>query len=213
MTSAALPLAPPRRRPPRGARSAVTALGLATAAVALAGAAPSPPPVERLFGCPLQAPTAGWRAPAKWAAETLDEVRVQAVLPAAWRRSAVPGRVEITSPGGDLNLSVRRGADPSPGGLVALRRGVEASELGPSHAGTACGRALAAEVARVTGLSDVSVGVYGRPLADRRRSYAVFARDRHGPLVGVVTARWSARASGPDLGLVRRLLAAVRRGP
>ena len=94
-----------------------------------------------------------------------------------------------------------------------MRDAIERVSLGPSHAGPRCSQLLDQRLKGATGLSSVSVGIYGRPLGERRRSYGLYARLPQGTLTAVLTARWSASDEGPDLEIVRRVLGGIRALP
>ena len=181
------------------------------AVVLLAGADASaaPPPVERLFGCPLLVGAEAFRPLNEWRTRKHDAVATRLSTPADWEIEQAGGVVSARAPHGRLTLTVRRGTLVSPERLDFVRRSVELTELGPSHAGPDCEAGLVRAVRQVTGWSDLQVGVYGRPLAGRQRSYALFVALPDGTLTVVVTARWRKRDAGPDLDTVRRLLGGV----
>ena len=56
----------------------------------------------------------------------------------------------------------------------------------------------------------IQVSTYGRPLGERRRSFALYAHQGTEVFSMVITARWSRKADGPDLPMIRRLLGAIR---
>lgn len=168
-----------------------------------------PPPVHRLFGCPLRAPTEAFRPPAEWRVYREGELGLSFAAPAGWEVLRSGAVVSVGAPDGRTTLTLRRGRLVSAERLSFVRRSMELTELGPSHAGAACQGALTEAVAAVAGWSAVQVGVYGRPLAGRQRSYAVFAPLVDGTLTVVVTVTWRSRDRGPDLDTVRRLLGGV----
>lgn len=181
-------------------------------AAVLSPAAPShaaPPPVERLFGCPLRAPAEAFRAPPEWRRVTAKALDVSYATPDGWEASEASEVISVRAARGGATLTLRRGRLVSPERLAFVRRSVELTELGPSHAGPACEQALVERVAQIAGWERVEVGVYARPLAGRQRSYAIFAALPEGTLTVVVTVTWGRRAPGPDLDLVRRLLSGV----
>ncbi len=169
----------------------------------------APPPVERLFGCPLRAPAEAFRALPEWHRVASGALDVSYATPPGWEATEASEVISIRPAKGGATLTLRRGRLVSPERLAFVRRSVELTELGPSHAGPACERDLVERIAQIAGWERVEVGVYGRPLAGRQRSYALFAALPDGTLTVVVTVTWSKRAGGPDLDLVRRLLGGV----
>lgn len=174
---------------------------------AIAGpAAAAPPEVKRLFGCPLDAETKAFRPPDTWARHTLASVGVGVRLPPRWSVEEGPGVATLVDPRKDYRLTLRRARRVGADDLMRARRATEHAELGPSHAGAGCERRLGEALSRATGLRPLLVGVYRRPLLERRRSYAVYAAPADRAVTVILTASWSRRAGGPDLRTVRRLL-------
>ena len=166
----------------------------------------TPPPVATLFGCPVLAPEDRLRPRPDWERRTLGALGVSIATPPGWR-VAVDGRVQvIRSISGRTVVSLRRQDAP----VAAVRWGVELRELGASHAGPSCERALTGRLAGVTGLPVAGVGVYGRPLGEPRRSFALFVAEPGGALTVVLTARWRPADGGPDMEIVRRVLGGLR---
>lgn len=189
----------------------------AAAAIALLLCAWAPgtqalPDVERLFGCPLDAPSDKWKPRARWHTTQLRELGIALSTPGAWELEGGRSRAILRSGSGNTTLRVTQSqlkADK----LDTVKRATEQRELGPSHAGPACAEALAARIEEATGLEQIRVGVYGRPLGARQRSYAIYAPHRGGVLTLVLSIQWGRRAKGPDLEVVRRVLGGLRALP
>lgn len=181
------------------------------AALALLAAPGAPPPVETLFGCALDGPPAAFATPAEWEAHDVSDLGVHLQLPRGWTVVTDGDVATGRSQDGRHRITVRRGRLVGHERLAFVRRSVELTELGPSHASEACEARLAERLRAFTGWDPLVAGVYGRPLGGRQRSYAMYAGLPDGSVTVVVTTRWPEKASGPDLDLVRRLLAGVRR--
>lgn len=192
------------------ALSVVSALMLlAGSGLALAPEARALPEVDRLFGCPLDAPADQWVPRKGWTRTTLAELGIRLETPGAWALDESPSRASLESASGKTRIRITQSRLPADK-LDTVKRATEQRELGPSHAGPACAEAVARHLAEATGFERVRVGVYGRPLGARQRSYAVYAVHRGAVLTVILTIKWGRRASGPDLEVVRRVLGGVR---
>ncbi len=168
------------------------------------------PAVGRLFGCPLATAHEAFDTPKDWVTRRLRSIGARASAPEGWRVEVDGAIAVLASPDGAISLALRRGRLVGPDRLDFVRRSVELTELGPSHAGPLCEAAVVAAVMSVSGWRDVRFGVHARPLGERRRSWSLFLGLPQGSLTAVVTVRWSARAAGPDITAVRRLLGSIR---
>ncbi len=165
-----------------------------------------PPAVRRLFNCALEAHPSGFEPRERWQRRPIEALGVAVTVPAGWTIEGGGPVWSVRSPSGRTELSLRM----SPRATVAeTRRALELLELGPTHAGAWCERAVATRLSQVTGLTGVGVGVYRKSLAKRRRRYALYAPVGGGALAVLLTARWR-RDDGPDLEVVRRVLGGVR---
>ncbi len=177
-----------------------------------ASSAAAPPPPESLFGCPLAAPMQSFEAPREWQPTAVEGLDLLLDLPPRWEL-VVDGDVATARPPNRRHrITVRQSRLVSHDRLHYVRRAVELTELGPSHAGERCEESLRTVLRQATGFDPLTVGVYGRPLGERRRSYALFATHGQGTITVVVTVRWGRSDPGPPLDLVRALLGGVRRG-
>ncbi len=188
----------------RAARALPVALALVLWGAAAAQA--EPPPVERLFGCPLSAPQEGFRPGPGWQRLELEAVGAVVQVPADWKVERTGALVEIVSSSGKSRLVLRRSTLAGADRVEEVKRAVEAAELGPSHLGAACERALLERLTGLRGFGAARLGVYGRPLGDHRRTYAAFLPAGEATLSVLLTTRWGRSDDGPDLAVVRRVL-------
>ena len=182
---------------------------MSTALAALPAPA-SPPPVSTLFGCPLPAEPSAFVPPETWTKHALPSLGVVMALPPQWTIEDRGAVVKAMAPDKRTGVVLRHSRLTEPARLPFLRQTVEHAELGPSFANKACEDRLVTLLAAHAGWDPLQVGVYGRPLGDRRRRVAMFAGLAAGSLTAIVSARWRSRARGPDLPLVRRLLGGLR---
>jgi len=168
------------------------------------------PSTDQLFGCPLSASASDFIPPASWTSQTLDRMNVSLVLPPDWKVQGKEPVVQASSSDGQTIVTVRKQNLSGLAGLSLARSLVEFTELGPSHMGVACGLSLARQVDGLSRWRAVQVSAYGRPLGERRRSFALYAHQGTEIFTVVVTTRWSREDDGPDLPLVRRLLGALQ---
>ena len=193
-------------------RTLLVAILALTSAVAQATAPeasilPSP---AQLFGCPLDEDPSAFVPPAPWSGQRIDELGVTLRLPTDWKVTRRGPVATATSPDGQTTLEVRRQRLGGRPGLAMVRDLLEVRETGPSHAGTLCSDNVTAHLNTGRSWLHAEVGVYGRPLGERRRTYSLFGARPSDVVVILVTTRWRARDPGPDLSLVRRLLGSVR---
>lgn len=168
------------------------------------------PSTDRLFGCPLAANPSDFIPPDSWSARTVKGMNIALVLPTDWKVEGKRPVVQATSSDGQTTITVRKQHLSGTAGLSLTRSLMELRELGPSHTGKACGAMLSRQVDGLGLWRSIQVSTYGRPLGERRRSFALYAHQGTEVFSVVVTARWSRKADGPDLPMIRQLLGAIR---
>ncbi|MEC9070878.1 MAG: hypothetical protein VX938_00805 [Myxococcota bacterium] len=168
------------------------------------------PSADRLFGCPLAANPSEFIPPSTWAARRVKGMTASLLLPPDWRLEGDRPVARATSADGQTSVSVRRQSLSGSAGLALARSLMEFRELGPSHTGQLCATTLSRQVDGLGLWRGVQVSTYGRPLGERRRSFALYAHRGTEIYSVVITTRWSRKAEGPDLRMVRRLLGALR---
>ena len=168
------------------------------------------PPVQRLFGCPIASGPEAFTPPKGWSLRLLPALGARVHLPPGWRVQVEGALAVVESPGTNVRLALRRGRLAGADRLDFVRRSVELTELGPSHAGARCEAAVVAALTSLTGWRQLRFGVHGRPLGERQRSWSLFLALGDGALTSVVTVRWRRRDAGPDLAIVRQLLGGIQ---
>ena len=173
-------------------------------------ASASLPPADRLFGCPLAANPSDFIPPSTWAPRRVKGMSASLLLPPGWRLDGDRPVAQATSADGQTSVTVRRQSLSGTAGLTLARSLMELRELGPSHTGSLCAATLARQVDGLGLWRITQVSTYGRPLGERRRSFALYAHQGTEIFSVVVTTKWSRQADGPDLRMIRRLLGALR---
>lgn len=193
------------------------AIGTALVATALSGSAAaarsgSPSP-KALFGCPLQ--NVARRPALASVSHPLAELGLEVVLP-KWLKATrrAPQRVDFQSK--SWRLSLRSTYQAPKGGLSAVRVAAERTELGASHAARRCERAVLRGwlPAKSDLFRHAELGVYGRPLGLRRRTFALFLTRADGRvLTATLTGKWKGTKTGPDLRDVAAIFGAILAAP
>ena len=191
------------------AHASLLLLGLLGASVSATES--SLPPVDTLFGCPLLDRVSAFESPRTWKRVALSDVGISISVPKGWTMQATgPGRVLLEVASRRLHLNVKKTRFVEASQLHRVRDSLEGRELGFSHVNKRCEHELSKRIGQITGLK-VTVGVYGRSLAKRRRNFAAFFVVDERVVSVVLTLRWRRRDQGPSLPLVRQVLASVRR--
>lgn len=164
-----------------------------------------PPP------CPLASEVEGFEVPRAWKRHRLRALKLRLSTPPGWTLRERDAGWDLSAPGGQARLRVRRHPNHGANAVSLVRRHLEAWRLGPSVTTPACQQRLRDRLTQVTGWSPLEVGVYRRPLGERRQSYGLFIDAGPAGVVEIrITVYWRDPAPGPPLGLVRALLSGVR---
>ena len=175
--------------------------------------ASSLPNVEALFRCPLEVAQSDFEPPEHWSRVPAPALGLSVRVPTGWSVDQRPGRLEVTAPDQSIRVSVRRGERVDKKNLAAVRRALEASELGASFVHESCAERVTVAIANESPWNALSFGVYGRPLGERRRRVALFGGLDDGSMAAVVSTRWKRGQTGPDWPTVWRLLGGLRVEP
>jgi hypothetical protein len=163
----------------------------------------------RFFACPLQGESAAFKTPTHWVQTMVSDTQISISLPPGWKSTEGSIHPRFEAPMGQISITLRRSGPLKLDGLKRLRRVIELTELGPSHAHPRCEKNLGKMIHGVSGWASAQVGVYGRPMGERKRTYALFGTLPKGSLTVLITTRWKSSENGPDLHLIRRLMAGI----